>query len=80
MGFSRQEYWSGLPFPSPRNLPDPEIEPKSPASWVDALPSEPPRKFIFSSKFIDVKGTLRFEKQLYRCQSGRLTMGLFNFS
>ena len=31
MGFSRQEYWSGLPFPSPRDLPDPEIEPGSPA-------------------------------------------------
>ena len=31
MGFSRQEYWSGLPFPSPGNLPDPGIEPKSPA-------------------------------------------------
>ena len=31
MGFSRQEYWSGLPFPSPGNLPDPEIEPGSPA-------------------------------------------------
>ena len=29
MGFSRQEYWSGLPFPSPRDLPDPEMEPKS---------------------------------------------------
>ena len=31
MGFSRQEYWSGLPFPSPGDLPDPEIEPASPA-------------------------------------------------
>ena len=31
MGFSRQEYWNGLPFPSPRNLPDPGIEPRSPA-------------------------------------------------
>ena len=31
MGFSRQEYWSGLPFPSPGDLPDPEIEPRSPA-------------------------------------------------
>ena len=32
MGFSRQEYWNGLPFPSPGNLPDPEIEPMLPAS------------------------------------------------
>ena len=31
MGFSRQEYWSGLPFPSPGDLPDPRIEPRSPA-------------------------------------------------
>ena len=43
-GFSRQEYWSGLPFPSPGNLPDPGIEPRSPALWTDALPSEPPGK------------------------------------
>ena len=44
MGFSRQEYWSGLPFPSPRDLPDPGIEPRSPALWADALTSEPPGK------------------------------------
>ena len=44
MGFSRQEYWSGLPFPSPGDLPNPEIEPGSPALWADALPSEPPGK------------------------------------
>ena len=44
MGFSRQEYWSGLPFPSPGDLPDPGIEPGSPASWADVLTSEPRRK------------------------------------
>ena len=42
MGFSRQEYWSGLPFPSPGDLPDPGIEPRSPAFQADALTSEPP--------------------------------------
>ena len=42
MGFSRQEYWSGLPFPPPEDLPDPGIEPASPALWADVLPSEPP--------------------------------------
>ena len=42
MGFSRQEYWSGLPFPSPGDLPDPGITPRSPALQADALPSEPP--------------------------------------
>ena len=44
MGFSRQEYWSGLPFPSPGDLPDPAIEPGSPAFQADALTSEPPEK------------------------------------
>ena len=44
MGFSRQEYWSGLPFPSPGDLPDPGIEPRSPALQADALTSEPPGK------------------------------------
>ena len=42
MEFSRQEYWSGLPFPSPGDLPDPGIKPRSPALEADALPSEPP--------------------------------------
>ena len=41
MGFSRQEYRSGLPFPSPGDLPDQGIEPESPALQADALPSEP---------------------------------------
>ena len=42
MGFSRQEYWSGLPFPSTGDLPNPGIEPRSPALQADSLPSEPP--------------------------------------
>ena len=41
MGFSRQEYWSGLPFPSPGDLPNPGIEPRSPVLQTDTLPSEP---------------------------------------
>ena len=44
MGFSRQEYWSGVPFPSPEDLPNPGIEPRSPTLQADALPSEPPGK------------------------------------
>ena len=44
MGFSRQEYWSGLPFPSPGDLPDPGIESRSPALQADTLTSEPPGK------------------------------------
>ena len=46
MGFSRQEYWSGLPFPSPEDLPNPGIEPRSPALQADALTSEPPIHYI----------------------------------
>ena len=41
LGFSRKEYWSGLPFPSPGDLPDPGIEPGSPTLEADSLPSEP---------------------------------------
>ena len=41
MGFSGQEYWNGLPFPSPGDFPSPGIEPRSPALQTDALPSEP---------------------------------------
>ena len=44
MEFSRQEYWDGLPYPSPGDLPDPGIEPWYPALQADALPSEPPGK------------------------------------
>ena len=44
MEFSRQEYWSGLPFPSPGDLPNPGIEPRSPALQADTLLSEPPGK------------------------------------
>ena len=44
MEFSRQEYWSGLPFPPPGDLPDPGIEHRSPALQAEALPSEPPGK------------------------------------
>ena len=44
MGFSRQEYWRGLPCPPPGDLPNPGIEPRSPALQADSLPTEPPGK------------------------------------
>ena len=44
MGFPSQEHWSRLPFPSPGDLSNPEIEPRSPALQAGALPSEPPGK------------------------------------
>ena len=45
-GFSRQEYWSGLPFPSAEDLPDPGIEPGTPALQADSLPSKPPGESV----------------------------------
>ena len=58
MGFSRQEYWSGLPFPSPGDLPDPGIGPRSTALQADALTSEPPgkpgAKYIFPEFVFDL--------------------------
>ena len=51
MEFSRQEYWSGLPFPSPGDLPDPGIEPKSPTLQADTLPSLPVLRQQMSKSF-----------------------------
>ena len=51
MGFCRQEYWSGLPFPSPGDLPNPGMEPRYPALEADTLTSEPPGKpFIIGNR------------------------------
>ena len=49
MEFSRQEYWSGLPFPSPGDLPHPRTEPWSPALQADSLPSEPPASKVVNA-------------------------------
>ena len=60
MGFSRHEYWSGLPFPSPGDLPDPVIQPRSPALQADALTAEPPGEPAIAIAII---------KMLPRCKS-----------
>ena len=52
MEFSRQEYWSGLPFPSPGDLPNPRIDPRSPASQVDVLLSKPPLSSLIQLNYI----------------------------
>ena len=52
MGFSRQEYWSGLTFPSPGDIPDPGIEPRSPTLWEDSLPSELWEKLVWEIKTV----------------------------
>ena len=54
MEVSRQEYWSGLPFPSPGDLPDPGIEPGSPSLQADALLSEP-QKIKQTNKKIELR-------------------------
>ena len=69
MGFSRQEYWSGLPFSSPGDLPDPRIEPRSPALQADALTSEPPGKQPISERDGNTRPPdLPLEKPI--CRSG----------
>ena len=61
MEFSRQEYWNGLPFLSPGDLPQPGIEPRSVASQADSLPSEPPGKPITGREFKQTQGDSKRE-------------------
>ena len=68
MGFSRQEYWSGLPFPSPGHLPNPWIKPGSPALRADSLPSEPPGKTL-----------LHLTTSLYKADSHSTVLRPHNF-
>ena len=51
MEFSRPEYWSGQPFPSPGDLPNSEIKPRSPVLQMDSLPAEPQKKLIHHSVY-----------------------------
>ena len=67
MGFPRQEYWSGLPFPSPGVLPDPGIEPRSPALQVGSLLSAPPGKGKVGANHILY---VYFMEVLARCWEG----------
>ena len=71
MGFPRQEYQSGLPFPSPGTLPDPEIKPGSPALQADALPSEPPGKPAYrqskSGSLLLREGSLVYTIYQFKC-------------
>ena len=56
MGFFRQEYWSELPFPSPGDLPNPRIEPGSPALQADSLLSELPDQQLLNSERPSLRG------------------------
>ena len=72
MGFSRQEYWSGLPFPSPGDLPNPGIEPRSPTLQADALPSEPPGKPWWASNYCTVALISHDSKVMIKVLQARL--------
>ena len=74
MGFSRQEYWSGLPFPFPGNLPDPGIEHRSPGLQADSLLSEPPGKNL--NRFIPCLNGLLTNFHLRRKGGSRRTVFL----
>ena len=71
MGFSRQEYWSGLPFSSPGGLTDAGIKPKSPALQADSLPSEPPGKLINHCSSAKILNNCRLEVlcHLFNCSA-----------
>ena len=66
LGFSRQEHWSGLPFPSPGDLPGPGIKPRSPSLQADSLPAEPPGKpsYMFLHIYIYT------HTYIYKCHNG----------
>ena len=77
MEFSRQEYWSGLPFPSPRDLPHPRMEPGCPELQVDSLPAEPTGKPLgnircYLKKKKKVHSQLSLRKQHEMKQHGSL--------
>ena len=76
MGFSRQEYWSGSPCPSPGHLPDPGIEPRSPAWQADSLLSEPQGKLHSFTHFPPINSNSTF--QLLRPKRWESSLTLFS--
>ena len=69
MGFSRQGYWNGLPFPSPGDLPNPGTEPRSPTLQADTLPSEPrgkPQGNLLSERIVGIICTSCFNTLFFR--------------
>ena len=86
MGFSRQQYWSGLPFPSAGDLPDPGTEPRSPTLQTDSLTSEPPGKQYKQGRHVLNRigkqiweSFLKLEISLYVPDSFRRLIGIKNF-
>ena len=75
MGFSGQEYWSGLPFPSPGDLPDPGIEPGSPTLEADALTSEPPIiPIVWIRKLKCVRSLTQVLSKVLQLERGRVSL------
>ena len=79
MGFFRQEYWSGFPFPSPGDLPKPGIEPRSPALQADFLPSEPPGNPMDREAGYNPQGRKELDVAKHTCCSP-VSMGLCHLS
>ena len=79
MGFSRQEYWSGLPFPSSGDLPDPGIKPTSPALQADALTSEPSYLYGLSQKNQDPQ-FIQFKKSCNLKLSQHMKLGILPYT
>ena len=87
MEFSRHKYWSGLPFPSPGDHPDPGTEPKSPALQADSLPSELPEKpYLWDFKYINNLSYLKplfisveFSLHSFQRKFDRKVIDIFNF-
>ena len=65
-GFSRQEYWSGLPFPSPGDLPDPGLRPESPALVCSFFATEPPGKPSSWNSSVEMLTVFPTEKKVFR--------------
>ena len=78
MEFFRQEYWSGLPFPSPGDLPNPGIKPESPALQADSLPSEPPDKGVKLSIILKLSSHFKVCERLVK--SKRRICKILHFS
>ena len=80
MGFSRQEYWSGVAIPSPGDLPNPEIEPRSPALQADSICILPPQDFVLTGTADDIEGECLFYEEELSNRAVKERMGCHELS
>ena len=78
MEFSRQEYWRGLPFPSPSDLPNPGIEHQSLALQADSLPAEPPGKPCYWGVLLIDSLSLQ-SKEIYVCLLNHILKHIYKY-